>query len=534
MNLRGISTLIRERYRIVIATLAITMVAAMSVTLLLPKTYEAQATLIVGNSTGTVTPSLDQTLLSQRLSQTYAVVATQRATLQRVIERLGLDDQPEGLMKRVFADAATDSSLVRITVSGSSPDEAAAIANAVAEDAIETTPSITGRDPETQQFIAESLADTQAQIVETQRRADELMAKADLTPEEELLLASLQQRLATLQTSYTQLLTLQSSASANLATLSDPAVPPSRPASPSLALNLVLAVLAGLLIGLALAVAVDHLDDSVKSSEQVERLVGLPTLGVIGRQRFDRSTPKMYLVATLVHPRSAIAEAYRVLRTNVGFASVDRRVQLLLVTSPHAGEGKTAVAANLAVAFAQDGRSTVLLDADLRRPDVHRMFSTPDAPGLTNLLRDESLPIADVLIETEQQNLRVMSVGEAAPNPAELLGSNRMRVILESLRSIADIVIIDSAPLGLVADPALLAQLTDGTVVVVHAGKTPTAALEEGVDMLRRAGVAPLGVVLNQVPGAPASVYAAYESGRVAASGEATAAERPVGVVSPG
>jgi capsular exopolysaccharide synthesis family protein len=534
VNLRGISALIRERYRIVVVTLVVTIATAMSITFLLPKTYQAEATLIVGNSTGTVTPTLDQTLLSQRLSQTYAAVATQRATLQRVIERLGLDLDPESLQGRVVAEAAAESSLVLISVSAPTPEEAAQVANAIAEDAIETTPAITGRDPETQRFISESLAETQAQIVETQRRADELGARPALTPEEELLLASLQQRLATLQTSYTQLLSLASSASANLATLSDPAVPPTRPASPSIPLNLVLAVLAGLLIGLALAVAADHLDDSVKSPEQVERLVGLPTLGTIGRQRLDRGAPRLYLVATLVYPRSAIAEAYRVLRTNVGFASVDRRVQIVLVTSPLAGEGKTAVAANLAVAFAQDGRSTVLLDADLRRPDVHRLFGVPDAPGLTNLLRDETIAIGDVLVPTEQDGLRILPVGEVAPNPAELLGSNRMRTILESMRSIADVVVIDSAPLQLVADPALLAQHTDGTVVVVSAGKTPTAALEESVEMLRRAGVAPMGIVLNRVAGAQASVYAAYGAVRTQAPGDGAGVGLPVGTTGAG
>ncbi len=534
MNLRGITALIRERYRVIVVALVITFATAMSVTLLLPKSFSAEATLIVGNSTGTITPTLDQTLLSQRLSQTYAAVATQRATLQRVIERLDLDTDPDALLKRVTAEAAAESSLVRIAVTAASPEEAAQTANAIAEDAIETTPIITGRDPETQRFIAESVTETQRQLVETQRRADELGAKPQLTPAEEVLLASLQDRLANLQVSYTQLLGLASSASANLATLSDPAVPPSQPASPSVALNLVLAVLAGLLIGLALAVAADHLDDSVKSPEQVERLVGLPTLGTIGRQRLDRGAPKLYLVATLVYPRSAIAEAYRVLRTNVGFASVDRRVQIILVTSPHAGEGKTAVAANLAVAFAQDGRSTILLDADLRRPDVHRMFGVTDAPGLTNLLRDETLAIADVLVPTEQEGLRVLPVGEAAPNPAELLGSNRMGVLLESMRAIADVIVVDSAPLGLVADSALLAQRTDGTVVVVNAGTTPTAALEEGVDMLRRAGIAPLGVVLNRVPGAPASVYAAYDAARAQAPGSAAGTEHPVGAAGTG
>ncbi len=510
MNLRGFSNLVRTRYRIFAAALIVTLATALALSLVWPKTYEAQATLIVGNATGSVTPTLDQALLGQRLSQTYAAVATQRATIVRVLEALNLDLDPDDVLKHVSASAPTDSNLVQITVDTSSAKQAADLANAIAADTIATTPAVTGRDAETQAFIDQSLKDAQAQITDTQARADALASKGQLTESEQVLLASLQSRLATLQTSYTQLLSLASSASANLATLSDPAVSPTKPSSPNLILNLVLAVVAGLLIGVSLALAADHLDDSVKSSDDVERLVGLPTLGSIGRQRTDRGTQPFYLLSTLVYPRSAIAESYRQLRTNVGFASVDRRVQLVLVTSPLQGEGKTAVSANLAVAFAQDGRSTILVDADLRRPGVHAMFRVPASPGLTNVLLDESRNIADMLIETAQPDLRVLPMGEAPPNPAELVGSNRMAVILESLRGLADVVVIDTPPLQLVADAALLAQHADGTIIVVDAGHTPTKALQSSIEVLNRASVRILGAVLNRVPGAPNSAYAVY------------------------
>ncbi len=529
MNLRGFNSLVRDRYRILTATLVATIATALLLSLVWPKSYEAQATLIVGNATGTVTPSLDQTLLSQRLSQTYASVATQRATIVRVMVRLGLDGDPEELLKRVKASAPTDSSLVEVSVTAASPEEAAAVANAIAEDTIATTPAITGRDAGTQSFIDESLKDTQAQITATQARADVLTSLDALTAEQELLLASLQQRLANLQTSYTQLLGLASSASANLATLSDPAVPPSRPASPSLPLNLVLATIAGLLIGLALALAADHLDDSVKSSDDVEHLVGLPTLGMVGRQRVDRGAEPFYVLSTLLYPRSAIAESYRVLRTNVGFASVDRPSHLVLVTSALAGEGKTAVASNLGVAFAQDGRTTILVDADLRRPGVHQVFRVPGAPGLTNLLLDHRLDPTNLLVASEQPGLRILPMGEVPPNPAELVGSNRMVAILESLRSMADVVIIDSPPVHLVTDASLLAKHADGTIIVVDSGSTPIRALEASVETLQRAGVRILGVVLNRVSGTPSSPYATYGAHGPAEPADAGSAQGSVG-----
>jgi polysaccharide biosynthesis transport protein len=510
MNLRTFSTLIRARYRLIAVTLIAFVVTAGALSLVWPKTYEASATMIVGNATGTVTPSLDATLVGQRLSQTYAAVATQRATLARVIDRLKLDMDPEDLAKLVDATARTENNLVEITVKASTPELAAAIANAVADDIIDKTPALTGRDPQTQTFIDASLTDTQAQITATQARADELSSQTTLTPQEEVLLASLQQRLTTLQTSYTQLLSLASSASANLATLSDPAVAPTKAASPSLILNILLALIAGMLMGIALALAADHLDDSVRSSEEVESLVGLPTLGLVGRQRVDRGAAPFYMLSMLLYPRSAIAEAYRLLRTNVGFASVDKPVQVVLVTSPLPGEGKTAVASNLAVAFAQDGRSTILVDADLRRPGVHQMFRLSGSPGLTNLLLDDKLALADLLQPTEQPGLRVLPMGEPPPNPAELVGTNRMAAVLALVRTSAEIVIIDSPPIQLVADAALLAQHADGTILVVDSGHTPVRALTESVETLKRAGVHLLGAVLNRVPGATTTAYVAY------------------------
>ncbi len=189
---------------------------------------------------------------------------------------------------------------------------------------------------------------------------------------------------------------------------------------------------------------------------------------------------------------------------------MDRRVQLVLVTSPLPGEGKTAVASNLAVAFAQDGRSTIVVDADLRRPGIHEMFRVKPSPGLTTLLLDDKLRVEDLLLETPQADLRVLPMGEPPPNPAELVGSNRMAAILETLRTLADVVVIDSPPLELVADAALLAQHVDGVALVVNAGHTPTRALGKSVDTLNRAGVHVLGVVLNRVSGAPTSAYSAY------------------------
>ncbi len=161
----------------------------------------------------------------------------------------------------------------------------------------------------------------------------------------------------------------------------------------------------------------------------------------------DADQAEFYRLATLLYPRSAVAEAYRTLRANIEFASVDAPIRTLLVTSSAPNEGKTVTAANLAVAFAQAGRPTILVDADLRKPAVHIMFKVPNQHGLTSMLRSDIATVETTSRATEQANLRIITSGPLPPNPAELLGSQRMRTVMERLRSGAELVIFDAPPL---------------------------------------------------------------------------------------
>ncbi len=195
-----------------------------------------------------------------------------------------------------------------------------------------------------------------------------------------------------------------------------------------------------------------------------------------------------------------MAEAYRSLRTSIEFASVDAPVRTLLVTSAIPGEGKTTTAANVAVVFAQAGRRTILLDADFRKPGVHRIFDLPNSEGLSNLLRSDGTLIDQVAQPTEQPGLRIVTTGPLPPNPAELLGSQRMRTILGRLREAADLVVIDSPPLQAVTDAVLLSAATDGTLLVIDAGRTHRGAVQRGRESLAQAGAHVLGVVLNRLP----------------------------------
>ena len=203
-------------------------------------------------------------------------------------------------------------------------------------------------------------------------------------------------------------------------------------------------------------------------------------------------------LVTITDPRSPAAEAYRTLRTNLSFFSLDQPLHTLVVTSPAAGEGKSTAVANLAVTMAQSGRRTVLVDCDLRRPSLHELFGRPMAPGLTNLVLEEltALPLQ----ATEVDNLWLLTSGPTPPNPADFLGASRMDRVLAQLAEAADIVLFDAPPVVAAADAAILGAKVDGVLLVIQAGRTRRDQSERARELLEQAKVRIVGVALTNAP----------------------------------
>jgi non-specific protein-tyrosine kinase len=510
VDLRRLIAIVRAWFPLLIASVVLAAGAAFVVSNLQEKVYEARATLIVGQSLTGVNPDYSQLLVSQRLSTTYAAVATTRPILDAVIKRLGLDVTSVELLKRVVADAPTDSTLLTFTAQDSDPARAAAIANALAEELIAASPAIQGREADFQGSIDADLKATQDQIRATQAQLETLSGLPKRTAAQDAQLATLEGRLASLRSTYATLLSFSSGNSSNLLSVVEPAAPPISPISPRPLLNTLLAAVLGLLIAVGIAFAAENLIDAIKDSDDIREASGLSTVGTIARMKGDAGRNQIYQVAALLYPRSGVAEAYRTLRTNVEFASVDAPIRTLLVTSAMTGEGKTVTAANLAVVFAQAGRRVLLVDADLRKPGVHLMFNLPNAHGLTTLLRNDEVSLDAIAQVTEQDNLRALTTGPLPPNPAELLGSQRMRTVLGMLGTSADLVIFDSPPLQAVTDSAILSSFLDGTLLVVDAGRSRRRAVRQGREALARADATVLGAVLNRVPAKAHSDYADY------------------------
>jgi capsular exopolysaccharide synthesis family protein len=484
---------------------------AFVVSSLQPKVYQGQTTLIVGQSLSAANPDYTQLLVAQGLSETYASIAETRPILEGVIEELGLEDTPGELAERVDVSARPDTSFLIIRARDSDPELAAAIANQVGAQLIAASPAIQGLEQsDLEASIEEDLAAIRSLLETAQAEFQDLVALEDRTPAQETQLQALEERLVSLRATYASLLGYTSGGASNILAVVEPAAASTTPVSPTTLLNTVLAALLGLFAVAGFAFVAGQLDDSIKDTETIREVANLTSLGTIAPMRSDRGQAEIYRMVTLLYPRSITAEAYRTLRVNVEFASLDAPVQTILVTSAAPGEGKTVTAANLSVVFAQAGRRVLLVDADLRWPSAHRYFDLPNVDGLTTLLRGETADLNDVAQATEQPNLRVLTTGPLPPNPAEQLGSQRMQVVLGMLRQAADIVIFDSPPLIAVADAAVLSAFADGTLLVIDATKSRRRQVSIASAMLERAGARTLGAVLNRAAATDSFHYAGH------------------------
>jgi len=221
----------------------------------------------------------------------------------------------------------------------------------------------------------------------------------------------------------------------------------------------------------------------------------------------DRSSA----LITITHPRSPVSEAFRTLRTNLEFTSLDKPLRSMVVTSASPEEGKSTTLANLAVTMAQAGKQVLLVDCDLRRPSLHQIFNVRPTPGLTDMMRDDALLNKPPLQETPVSNLWLLPSGTIPPNPAELIASRRMSEVIAALQQHADIVLFDAPPVIAVTDAAVLSSKVDAVLLVISAGKTKRDHAKKAKALLEKVNAHLIGTVLNNVKG-EAALYQYYAS----------------------
>ncbi|WP_456375050.1 GumC family protein [Thiolapillus sp.] len=337
-----------------------------------------------------------------------------------------------------------------------------------------------------QAMLQSRMADVKGQILELQRKSTDYQAlKRDVETNRELYNGLLQR---------IKEVGVAAGVGSNNISIIDKGEVPASAYKPNLKRNLQIALAIGLLGGIGLAFLFDHLDDTIKSSVDVEKLTGLPVVGVVPEVRLQDETESIAL-KTWEEPKSAIAEAYRSCRTALSFSSESGTPKILHVASSISGEGKTTSAISLALTFVQAGSNVLLVDCDLRNPSLHHELAFSNEIGLTNYLVGENKP-GEVIQAGVMGGLYVLTSGPLPPNPAELLDSGRMVDFLEKAAEKFDVVILDGPPILGLADALVLASMASASILVVDAGVTRSGALKGSLQRLHQAHAHVLGVLL--------------------------------------
>ncbi len=466
-------------------------------------------------------------LASNQLVQTESQLAVSDPVLREVASHYnGLT--VEELSKEVTTSVKLNTQLFEIDVLNPSPIRAATLANDVAatliKRQIQAAQQVNNR---SQQQIQQDLNSTQHQIDTITSQVATLKA----LPDKQSQIAVLQTKLNGLQQHYSQWQTLLAqlelteSQNGDFLQVAQAAQPGITPVRPQILLNTAVGLILGLFLGMVLAILFEQVDTRVRTPEALADLLGWPILATVWR--VDSAKKE-----SIINPsgNSANAEAYRILRTNIGFSGIDKPLHSLVVTSAFPNDGKSTIAANLAIFMAKAGKNTILVDADLRRPTLQEKFGLPaDKLGLSNavlafslqdrpttssnhLMRATSLQPMDALSTTnlslqpflhpvEMPNLWVMPAGPLPPNPSELLDSKAMdRLLLALTNCGAEIVIFDTSPLLGLSDASILVSKTDATLVVTDIARAKRGSLKQIKAVLARAGANVLGTVVNKQP----------------------------------
>lgn len=459
MELRDYLRIARAHWLGAVLCILIGIAVAFGWAMVQPKVYTADANGYVKATNlgdGETGLSVAADNLAKSKVKSYVAMGSWRSVAEHVIEELDLDIAPEALVRRVEISNPRDTAIIEVKATGSTPEEARDLAGAW----------VRGMQAEIERVESDGGEGTAAVMLDA----------------------------------------------------ADSARLPTSPSSPNVRLALALGALIGLAVGVGYAVLRYTLDRRVRSPEAVEKETGLTVVGTIPDEKLF--SPENRLIPFSGTGRvggdrgnqlHAVSEAMREFRTNIQYMDVDNPPKAVVITSALPGEGKSTTAANLAITMSAVSQRVVLIDGDLRRPMLAKVFGLPGDAGLTDVLagraaiEDVSQPVGP------SRNLVVVTAGKIPPNPSELLGSKRMHDLVESLSQDA-FVIIDAPPLIPVTDAAVLSHNTDGAILVTAVGETTIDALQKAQANLDRAGGRALGAVLNRVPRrGPGAAYYGYQ-----------------------
>jgi capsular exopolysaccharide synthesis family protein len=493
VELRDYLNVIRARKWIIIQAVIIVTLTAVVVSLFQAPTYQGEARVLISDRDAGAaifgTALGDLSAQPERGLQTQVQLMQLRPLAETVVRKLGLQESPESLLLRVTVTGIGQTNVVTIVATDGDPKRAAEIANAMGDAYVEWSKqskreSIKSAADEVQT----RLDDARTQILElgrkisAQGKSDELSAELTIATG---LYTTLAEKLETLLVNEQLEIGAGRVVSAAVA---DPVA-----VSPKPVRNGALGLAVGLMFGLGMAFLLEYLDNTIKSTDEAEKLYGAPVLGHIPEEYFEKGEKRR--LSIVQHPGSPAAESYRVLRNSLDFVNFQHDIQVLLVTSSAPGEGKSTVAANLAAGLSQAGKKVVLVNSDFRRPTTDQFFNINNIIGLSDVLTGSN-SLKSALQRPGDEQLLVLSSGKMPPNPSELLGSQKMADLIESLKEWADWVVVDSPPLLAVADAAAIARWADGVLMVTRGGVSTREAARKGREMLEKVGARIIGVAV--------------------------------------
>ena len=445
MDLQQYLQTFRKYWRSILTVLSVCVGAALVFTFLQTPKYSSTSSALIAVDTAASAGELSSgALYAERQVSSFVALADSALVLDPVIDELGLDVTPQALRSRVSVSAPAGTSIVDVTVTDTNAGRAAEIANA----------------------ITASLKNVTSDVVPTGPDGDEIVT----------------------------------------VTVVEPASESSRPVSPRPVVNIALGLIAGVVLGLGQALVRRLLDSRIRTRDDLEEITDAPVLAsVVHHKGSDRAKDE---AAPARGTAWASDESYRKLRTAVGFVALGgERRSSIVVTSSVQGEGKTETSTNLAKVLAETGARVLLVDADLRRPQVGARLGLDDELGLSDVLTGRA-DLNDVLLSVD--DLSVLTAGTVPPNPSELLGSEAMAELLALVEAHFEYVILDAPPLLPVTDAAVLSHQAGGAVVVARAGVARQNQLTEALSILEAADASVYGVVLNDVPVSQIDGYSQY------------------------
>jgi succinoglycan biosynthesis transport protein ExoP len=501
VQLREYLAVLRYRKWSIIFVTALVVASALGFSFLQTPLYEAESKVLVRPVT--VSPQATAPLPPNLETERGLVASVPVA--EKVVEALELPESAPDLLESLEVEVVTGSDFLVVKYRHADPLESQRRTQAFAES------YLAFRREQAIQEVAAAAQPLEAQLSEANARLAEVQEEIDTTRDDseraalQTELNGLIGRIAVLDQQLSELTVAET---LRVGQVVGPATLPTTPATPNYLVNVPLAVFVGLALGVGLAFVRERLDDRLRGREDFEHRAGAPVLAVVPHASAWKKRKEAHLV-TAEEPRSAPSEAYRTLRTSLLFNASQNGVGKVLITSSQDEEGKTTTVANLGMVLAQAGKRVVLVDADLRKPRLHRFFGVENRVGLTNVLAQEVEP-PEAVVQSGVPNLVLLPCGPIPGNPAELLSSDAMGAMLQHLGKIADFVVVDSAPVLAAADASILATYADAVLLVADADRSTRGSVAQARVQLDQVNANVVGAVLNNFDLSKARAYPYY------------------------